>query len=118
MSVLSGMAGDDEEFVWKTSVKPENFNRVFVGYDNSKWDAKETKDNTFFATPENFIYEWTFTYKEKLAKDETAKLFDAVKLSSKVEHISDFDINLIAEAVQADGFDTAEAAFAATFDAE
>lgn len=118
MSVLSGMAGDDEEFVWKTSVKPENFNRVFVGYDNSKWDAKETKDKTFFATPENFIYEWTFTYKEKLAKDETAKLFDAVKLSSKVEHISDFDINLIAEAVQADGFDTAEAAFAATFDAE
>lgn len=118
MAVFSGIADEDETFTWKTSLDPAKFNRVFIGYDNSLWDAKETKDKTFFATPENFVYEWTFTYKNKLAKDETVKLFDAVKLSSDVEHISDFGMNLVAEAVQADGFDTAEAAFAATFDAE
>ena len=118
MAVFSGVAPDDEEFVWKTSVKPENFNRVFVGYDNSKWVAKETQDKTFFHSPDTFIYEWTFTYKEKLSPEETITLFNGVKISPKVQYISDWGMNLIAEAVQADGFETAEAAFAATFDAE
>lgn len=74
---------------------------------------------------------YTFYYNEKLsAGKQTAQLLDQVYLDAKVDHdgtdytydgkkidLSNVDILVVAEAIQADGFDTYEAAFAA-YDAQ
>lgn len=115
-SVFQGVV--DSGYSFPTSVTSSNINKVLVGFDTSKWDMKQTKYVFNVLNPTNMDYELTFTYKTKLAPEETAKLFDGIKVATSVEHLTDFGIDLTAEAVQADGFETAEAAFAATFDAE
>ncbi|MBR6097528.1 SipW-dependent-type signal peptide-containing protein [Candidatus Saccharibacteria bacterium] len=118
MALFSGVEDDVDDYTFPTSVTADKLNKVFLGFDASKWDAAQTKYSMFGPNGFQFEYEWTFTYKGTLAPEETATLFDGVKIADSIERITDFDIELIAEAVQADGFDTAEAAFAATFDAE
>ena len=116
-ALFSGVV--DSGYTFPTSITSGDLSKVLTGFDSTKWDVKQTKYViNLFSDPQSFEYELTFTYKTKVAPEETAKLFDGVKVAPSIQYLSDFGMNLTAEAVQADGFDTAEAAFTATFDAE
>ncbi len=96
----------DEGYTFPTSITAENISRVLDGFDATKWDTVVANDGI------------TFTYKQKLAPEATAVLFNHVKVATSIDDLEDFGMNLTAEAVQADGFGTAAAAFNATFDKE
>lgn len=93
-----------------------NLEALFEGFDASKWDVEQTAYNMpFFGTPDT-ILELTFTLKDKLAKDSSVTLFEAVNVNPEIEETFGITMEVTAEAVQATTFDSAEAAFAATFD--
>jgi len=87
---------------------------VFDGYDEKLWQS-EGNDNPVL----NADGSLTFTYylKDKLAPTETATLFTAIKIPEKISqdeivYVNEFNINIVAEALQADNTgDSAKAAF-------
>ena len=88
----------------------------FVGYDETVWQYADAK-------LENGDLTVTFNYKEKVAKNTSADtdlpaLITAVKLPEYVDSedaaaLPNFEVEIIAEAIQAEGFDDADAAWAA-----
>ena len=87
---------------------------VFQGYDADAWQS-EGND----APVLNADGTMTFTYylKDKLTPGETATLFTAVKIPEKISqdeivYVNEFNINIVAQALQADNTgDSAKAAF-------
>lgn len=78
---------------------------------NSKYFVKDGDTLTFY-----------YYYNEKVAAPNADKvletLFDSIKVpewvtADQLNALNDFQINVVAEAIQADGFDTADAAWAA-----
>ena len=95
------------------------------------WNVKKANEEAVLSADGEYNV-YTFYYNEKLAPGATTQqLLDQVYLDSKVDvndngeytyngevvDLSNIDIIVVAEAIQADGFDTYEAAFAA-FDAQ
>lgn len=102
----------------------------FVEANAAKWDG--IPDNMFeteglLANPKYFVkgndtLTFYFYYNEKVAAPNADKvletLFDSIKVpewvtADQLNALNDFQINVVAEAIQADGFDTADAAWAA-----
>ena len=89
---------------------------IFKGYDAANWTAKgSTKD----ADANTRTYE--FWYKEAVgaptADVALDALFDSIKVPERVTgdqlaKLADFKITVVAEAIQADGFENADAAWA------
>lgn len=96
-----------------------NLEDIFVGYDGAVWQS-EGNDNPVLAADKSV----TFTYylKDKLTPGETATLFTAVKIPEQMDQyemalVNEFNINIVAEALQADNTgDSAKAAFDAYWD--
>lgn len=89
-----------------------NLTALFEGFDATKWDVEQTAYNMpFFGTPDD-ILQLTFTYKEVLAPEATAVLFTGVNIDPDIETSIDVTMNITAEAIQAQGFDSAAEAFA------
>ena len=89
---------------------------IFNGYDSANWIAK---GNTKDATANTRTYE--FWYKEAVgaptADVALDALFDSIKVPERVTgdqlaKLADFKITVVAEAIQADGFENADAAWA------
>ena len=93
-----------------------NLTSIFGGYDATNWiDKGNTKD----ATANTRTYE--FWYKEAVgaptADVALDALFDSIKVPERVTgdqlaKLADFKITVVAEAIQADGFKNADAAWA------
>lgn len=90
---------------------------IFNGYDSTNWIAK---GNTKDATANTRTYE--FWYKEAVgaptADVALDALFDSITVPSAITKdqlakLVDFKITVVAEAIQADGFENADAAWAA-----
>lgn len=89
-----------------------NLPALFKGFDASKWTVEQTAYNTpFFGTPDT-ILELTFTYKDVLAPGADAVLFTGVNINPDVETSLDVTMDITAEAIQAQGFNTPTEAFA------
>lgn len=89
---------------------------IFNGYDSANWIAK---GNMKDATANTRTYE--FWYKEAVgaptADVALDALFDSIKVPERVTgdqlaKLADFKITVVAEAIQADGFENADAAWA------
>lgn len=111
-----------EEGVWP-NITEDDFAHVFAGYDKSKWDMEVRWDFDVMTgkAPQSI----TFTLIDPIAAGKDAPaLFTAVNVSEKIDNTdaenigNAFALDIHAEAVQKDGFSSAAAAFAATFDAE
>ena len=94
-----------------------NLTSIFEGYDSNNWIAK---GNTKDATANTRTYE--FWYKEAVAAPDADvaldALFDQIKVPGTITNdqlasIAGMTITVNAYAIQADGFDTADAAWAA-----
>lgn len=90
---------------------------IFTGYDSTNWIAKGNTEDTG-----NNTRTYEFWYKETVAAPDTDvaldALFDQIKVpgtitGEQLETIEGMTITVNAYAIQADGFDTAEAAWAA-----
>lgn len=112
--LIGNEAGEDYVF---GNLSTYNLPAVFGGLDLDKWTVEQTAYTMpFFGTP-GTILELTFTYKEILHAGEDAVLFETVTINPEIEGEFNVTMDITAEAVQADGFDSAAKAFAATFDA-
>lgn len=95
-----------------------DLSKIFIGHDEALWERTGITLNA----DDTLTYEYTL--KGTLEKDESATLFTAVQVPAEfdekdVEALQGaFEINIAAEAVQANGFETAADAFSATFDKE
>lgn len=103
----------------------------FVEANAAKWDGiiPDNMDETeeMLANPKYFVKDndtltFYFYYKEPVsapnADNALAVLFDSIKVpewvtADQLKELNDFQINVVAEAIQADGFATADAAWAA-----
>lgn len=105
----------NEQAAWDSIYSPDiaDLKSIFGGYDDSKW---------IFVAPhkhegDNRIYE--FRYHEVVNTPNTLEpLFTSFTVpsfldSADVEKLNDFEIKVIGHAIQADGFDDADAAWAA-----
>ena len=89
-----------------------NLPALFEGFDASKWTVEQTAYNMpFFGTPDN-ILELTFTYNEVLAPGANAVLFTGVNIDKAINTSIDVTMDITAEAIQAQGFNTPAEAFA------
>lgn len=107
----------------------------FVEMSAGKWDGL-VPDNMFdteemLSNPKYFVKDgdtltYYFYYNEKVAAPDADKvlevLFDSIKVpewvtAEQLNKLNDFEIDVVAEAVQADGFNNAAEAWASTFDA-
>lgn len=93
-----------------------NLTSIFNGYDATNWIAK---GNTKDADANTRTYE--FWYKEAVGAPEADvtldALFDSITVPGSITKeqlakLVDFQITVVAEAIQADGFETADAAWA------
>ena len=94
-----------------------NMTRIFNGYDSAEWELKGVTEN---ASDNTRTYE--FWYKEAVAAPTTDvaldALFDSITVPGGIDNdqlktIEGMTITVNAYAIQADGFGTAEAAWAA-----
>lgn len=88
---------------------------IFQGYERDVWQSEGNDQPVIDATNDTM----TFTYylKDKLTPGDTATLFTAVKIPEKIDqheivYINEFELDIVAEALQADNTgDNAKAAF-------
>lgn len=103
----------------------------FVEANAAKWDGiipdNMVETGELLANPKYFVKDndtltFYFYYNEKVAAPNADKvletLFDSIKVpewvtADQLNKLNDFQINVVAEAIQADGFDDADAAWAA-----
>lgn len=103
----------------------------FVEANAAKWDGiipdNMVETGELLANPKYFVKDndtltFYFYYNEKVAAPNAdnalAVLFDSIKVpewvtADQLKALNDFQINVVAEAIQADGFDDADAAWAA-----
>lgn len=103
----------------------------FVEANAAKWDGiipdNMVETEEMLANPKYFVKDndtltFYFYYKEPVsapnADNALAVLFDSIKVpewvtADQLNKLNDFQINVVAEAIQADGFDDADAAWAA-----
>lgn len=103
----------------------------FVEANAAKWDGiipdNMVETEEMLANPKYFVKDndtltFYFYYKEPVsapnADNALAVLFDSIKVpewvtADQLKALNDFQINVVAEAIQADGFDDADAAWAA-----
>lgn len=103
----------------------------FVEANAAKWDGiipdNMVETEEMLANPKYFVKDndtltFYFYYKEPVsapnADNALAVLFDSIKVpewvtAGQLNALKDFQINVVAEAIQADGFDTADEAWAA-----
>ena len=93
-----------------------NMNEVFVGYDAAKWAFAGEKDNDDDTMTYEFRYATTVTGGDE--DIDLPALFTGVKVpgtltNEQLASIDGLQINVVAQAIQADGFNTADAAWAA-----
>lgn len=97
-----------------------NLDSIFTGY-STKWVRAGKEINT-----DKTVITYEYRYDKTVSADETDNkleaLFTGIKIPDNWENddlaaIGGFEIEIVAQAVQADGFDTAEAAWTATFGA-
>lgn len=90
---------------------------VFGGYDATKWVAV---GNGTPGTEDNMVYEFRYfeTVAAPGADDVLPALFTSLEVpgtitNAQLETLANLKIDIVAEAIQADGFDTADAAWTA-----
>ena len=87
---------------------------IFKEYDATKWD-REIAEDVYDQTTDTLTY--TYYYKEKVAPNGTAKLFDSVTIPKQFDiqdmaSLATFQLKIVGEAIQADNTgETAQEAF-------
>ncbi len=101
--------------VFGETFKPEDY---VLGHDNTKWvlnNSKENNDNTI--TYEYRYYKVVNGYEEQTAKDNILEpLFEKIKVPETMTKedllkLEDFNIKIVAHAIQSDGFENATEAW-------
>lgn len=101
-----------------SKVEGADLSKIFNGYDENLWDRVQIVEDTDNNTV-TYVYNYANEETEGILKaDAKAKLFTEFKLPEKLtqEVMADWDafyIKVVGEAIQAEGFDSAEAAFKA-----
>ena len=106
----------DSAAAWKAACAAHNITDlgyIFGGYVEDDWSKASVVENT-----EADTITYTYEYERVLAAGEKATLFTGVTIpkeftNAEMTALGDFNIDIQGQAIQADGFATADAAFAA-----
>ena len=106
----------DSAAAWKAACAAHNITDlgyIFGGYVEDDWSKASVVENT-----EADTITYTYEYERVLAAGEDATLFTSVTIpkeftNAEMEKLGDFNIDIQGQAIQADGFANADAAFAA-----
>ena len=106
----------DNAAAWKAACANHNITDlgyIFGGYDEADWSKASVVENT-----EADTITYTYEYERVLAAGEDATLFTSVTIpkeftNAEMTALGDFNIDIQGQAIQADGFANADAAFAA-----
>ena len=106
----------DSAAAWKAACAAHNITDlgyIFGGYVEDDWSKASVVENT-----EADTITYTYEYEDVLAAGEKATLFTGVTIpkeftNAEMTALGDFNIDIQGQAIQADGFANADAAFAA-----